>query len=60
MTEGMVRQRVEAWAAALRNRNIEAILSFYAPDIVSFDIVASLRYAGADESGPRRLRSSSF
>ena len=49
MIEDMIRRRVEAWAAALRNQDLEAILSFYAPDIVSFDIVASLRYAGAEK-----------
>jgi len=48
MIEDVIRKRVEAWAEALRKGDIDAILSLYAPDIVSFDIVASLRYAGAD------------
>lgn len=49
MIEDLIRKRVEDWAEALRNRDIEAVMSVYAPDIVSFDIVASLRYAGADK-----------
>jgi ketosteroid isomerase-like protein len=49
MPEDMIRKCVEDWAEALRRRDIEAVMSAYAPDIVSFDIVASLRYAGAGD-----------
>jgi uncharacterized protein (TIGR02246 family) len=38
---------VEDWAKALRARDIEGVLSLYAPDIVSFDLDPPLRYAGA-------------
>ena len=48
MIEGMIRRRVEALAEALRKGDIDGIMSAYAPDITSFDIVASLRYSGAD------------
>ena len=48
MIEDVIRKRVEAWADALRKDDIDAIVSAYAPDIVSFDIVASLRYAGRE------------
>ena len=48
MTEVDVRQRVEDWVKAICARDIEAVLSLYAPGIVSFDIDPPLRYAGAD------------
>jgi len=49
MSEAAVRQRIEDWAKAFRARDIDAILSVYAPGIVSFDIGPPLRYAGADD-----------
>ena len=48
VAEAEVRRRVEDWAAAVRAKDIVAVMSFYAPDIVSFDIDPPLRYAGAD------------
>jgi len=46
--DDVIRKRVEAWAEALCKGDIDAVVSAYAPDIVSFDIVASLRYAGIE------------
>lgn len=48
MTEALIRQRVEDWMTALRAKDIAGVMSLYAPNIVSFDIVPPLRYAGAD------------
>ena len=48
MSEAVIRQRIEDWAKALRVKDIEAVMSLYAADIVSFDIHPPLRYAGAD------------
>lgn len=48
MAEALVRQRVEDWAKAVRAKDIEAVLSLYAPDNVSFDMDPPLRYAGAE------------
>lgn len=48
MAEDVIRQRVEAWTKAIRAKDLEAVMSFYAPEIVSFDIVPPLRYLGAD------------
>ncbi len=48
MTEAIIRQRVEDWANAIRTRDIDGVVSLYSPDIVSFDIVPPLRYAGTD------------
>ncbi len=49
MTEALIRQQVEDWAKALCAKDIEGAMSLYAPNIVSFDIVPPLRYAGADK-----------
>ena len=38
MAESLIRQRVEELAKAIRAKNIDGVMSFYAPDIVSFDI----------------------
>ncbi len=48
MAESTVRQRIEDLAKALTAKDIDGAMSFYAPDIVSFDINPPLRYAGAD------------
>lgn len=48
MTEALIRQRVADWAQAIHARDVDGVLSFYAPDIVSFDIGPPLRYAGID------------
>jgi uncharacterized protein (TIGR02246 family) len=48
VTDGLVRQRVEEWAKAIRARDIDRVMSFYASNIVSFDIDGPLRYAAVD------------
>ena len=48
MVEAVIRQRVEDLAKAFRAKDIDAMMSLYAPDIVSFDLGPPLRYAGAD------------
>lgn len=48
MAELTIRQGVEDLAKALSARNIDRVMSFYAPDVVSFDINPPLRYLGAD------------
>ncbi|MGH7616851.1 MAG: YybH family protein [Gemmatimonadaceae bacterium] len=47
VTDAPIRQRVENWAKAVRGKDIDRVMSFYAADIVSFDIDGPLRYAGA-------------
>lgn len=49
MAEALIRRRVEDSAKALRAKDIDGVMSLYAPDIVSFDIVPPLRYVGADD-----------
>jgi ketosteroid isomerase-like protein len=48
MTEELIRQRVEDCVKALRARDIDGLISLYAPNIVSYDIGPPLRYSGAD------------
>ena len=48
MAETLIRQRVEEAVKALRERNIDRVMSLYAPDIVSFDLDPPLRYAGTE------------
>jgi ketosteroid isomerase-like protein len=47
--EILIRQRVEDYARAIGAKNIDSVMSFFAPDLVSFDIaIKALRYVGAD------------
>jgi len=46
--EAQIRGIVEAWAKAVRAQDINAMLSNYAPDIVSFDAVTKLQITGLD------------
>ena len=45
--EANIRQRINRWVEALPAMDLEGVMSLYAPDIVSFDIVPPLRHAGA-------------
>jgi ketosteroid isomerase-like protein len=47
MAEALIRRRVEDAATAISSKNIEAVMSLYAPEVVSFDLTPPLRYAGA-------------
>jgi uncharacterized protein (TIGR02246 family) len=46
--EADIRQRIDKLAEAIRAMNLEAVMSIYAPDIVSFDIVPPLQHTGAE------------
>jgi ketosteroid isomerase-like protein len=48
VAEALIRQRVEDLVKALRAKDIDGIMSIYAPNMVSFDLVPPLRYVGAD------------
>jgi hypothetical protein len=45
--EADIRQRIDRLVEALRAMDLEGVMSLYAPDIVSFDIVPPLRHVGA-------------
>lgn len=49
VAETDIRQRVEAYAKAISAKDIDAVMSFFALDLVSFDIaIDTLSYVGAD------------
>jgi uncharacterized protein (TIGR02246 family) len=48
MAETLIRQRIEEVVKALRAKDIDRVMSFYAQDLVSFDLTPPLRYTGAD------------
>ncbi|WP_280229669.1 YybH family protein [Nocardia cyriacigeorgica] len=47
--EPEIRALLESRAAAQRSKDIDRLMSFYAPDIVYYDAVAPLRFTGTDE-----------
>jgi ketosteroid isomerase-like protein len=46
--EALIRQRVEDLVKAVRAKDLDAITSSFAPNLVSFDIAPPLRYVGAN------------
>ena len=46
--EAIIQERIEDLVKALNAKDIDAVMSLYAPNLVSFDIVAPLRYVGAE------------
>lgn len=48
VTEAAIRQRIADGVDAIRARDLDALTALYAPDVVSFDLGAPLRYAGDD------------
>lgn len=48
MADSVIQRRIEDWAKAIRARDIDGVMAFYAPGIVSFDLNPPLRYAGTE------------
>lgn len=46
--EAQIRQLIDGWAKALRAKDIDGVMSNYAPEVVVFDTQPPLRYMGAD------------
>ena len=46
--EAAIQRLLDDGIRSLRDKNIEGVMSLYAPEVVSFDIVPPLRYVGAD------------
>lgn len=51
--ETQIRRRIETWAAAIRAKDLEGVMSIYAPDVVSFDVEPPLQYAGSEAKRKR-------
>src|SRR5262245_15022243 len=45
--QAQIRQLVDRWAESLRSKDVNAVMSHYAPDIVTFDLAPPLQYRGA-------------
>lgn len=46
--EAEIQRLLDDGIRMLHDKNIEGVMSMYAPDVVSFDIVPPLRYVGAE------------
>ena len=46
--EAEIQRVLEGGVEVIRDKNIEGVMSLYAQEVVSFDIVPPLRYLGAD------------
>ena len=46
--EAEIKRVIEGGVEAIHDKNIEGVMSIYAQEVVSFDIVPPLRYVGAD------------
>jgi uncharacterized protein (TIGR02246 family) len=44
----LIRERLDDWARAVRAKDVEAVMSHYAPDILLFDLAPPLQWKGAD------------
>ena len=48
INEARIRQVLYDWAKAVRAKDLNALMSFYAPEIVSYDMIPPLRYEGGE------------
>ena len=46
--EAYIRQLIDSWTKALHAKDVDKLMSHYAPGIVLFDLAPPLRYVGAD------------
>jgi len=51
--EDRLRRLIEDRIEAIRAKDIPAVLSVYAPDVVSYDVIDPLRHAGREAIGKR-------
>lgn len=46
--EAEIRELLDTWQSAVRAKNVDAIVSRYAPDIVAYDAILKLQFKGVD------------
>ena len=46
--EAQIRQLIDGWARAIRDKNVEAAVSHYARDILLYDLAPPLVHKGVD------------
>jgi ketosteroid isomerase-like protein len=56
VAEDVIRQRVAGYARAIGAMDLDAVMSFFAPDVVSFDLEPPLSYSGAENKRRRWQR----
>jgi ketosteroid isomerase-like protein len=42
-----IKTLIKHWCTAVRDKNLEAIMSYYAPEIVAYDAIIQLQFKGA-------------
>jgi len=47
-SEAQIRELMNDWAHAVRSKDVNALMSHYAPDIMVFDLAPPLQYKGAE------------
>jgi uncharacterized protein (TIGR02246 family) len=47
-TETEIKSLLDTWSAAVAAKDVDGLMTLYAPDIVYFDVVPPLRISGAD------------
>jgi uncharacterized protein (TIGR02246 family) len=52
-TEEQIRSLMDDWVRAVRAKDADWLISHHAPDVMMFDVVNPLRYAGADATRTR-------
>jgi uncharacterized protein (TIGR02246 family) len=53
LEEAQIRNLIDDWLKAVRNKDVNASMSSLAPDILSFDVVNPLQHIGSDASRKR-------
>lgn len=43
-----IKTLLEQWCAAVRDKDLDAIMAYYAPDIVAYDAILQLQFRGID------------
>jgi ketosteroid isomerase-like protein len=46
--EDRIKTLLDDWSVAIREKNIDAIMAYYAPDIVAYDAIVQLQFKGAE------------
>ncbi|HEX6732433.1 MAG TPA: nuclear transport factor 2 family protein [Pyrinomonadaceae bacterium] len=46
--EDQIRDRLQGWVKAVRAKDVDAVMSYYAPDTLLFDLAPPLQYRGAE------------
>ena len=47
--EAQIRQQMDRFVMAFRSKDVDLMMSLFAPEMISFDIIPPLQYVGSDE-----------